>query len=114
MFRSRKIPILGKHSRRITSGAWSKDGLLALGGDDKLLTVSSESGDTLRTAPLRENPSDVTFSERKQDTRSQLAEGTISLIMNKRTLYLYHIDDADNPVELAFQSKYGDVINYQW
>ena len=110
----RKIPILGKHSRRITTGCWSKDGLLALGGDDKLLTISNEFGDTVRQTSLRDAPSSITFSDRKQDVKSQLSEGTISLIINRKTLVLFSIDDPDNPIELAFQSKYGEIINYQW
>lgn len=111
---SKKIPILGKHTRRISTGSWSKDGLLALGSDDKMLTISNDSGDTIRQTSLREFPNMIRFSDRKQDIRSQLQEGTVSLIMGKKILYLFSIDDPDNPIELAFQSKYGDIANYQW
>lgn len=79
-----------------------------------MLTVSTETGDTIRQANLRDLPSKIEFSDRKQDIRSQYTEATVSLIMNKRTLYLFNIDDPDNPIELAFQSKYGDIVNYQW
>ncbi len=79
-----------------------------------MLTISNELGDTIRQTSLRDLPSGVTFSERKQDVRSQLLEGTISLIMNRKTLYLFNIDDPDKPIELAFQQKYGEVVNYKW
>ena len=36
----RKMPILGKHSRKIICGCWSLDSNLALGGGDDSLTVS--------------------------------------------------------------------------
>ena len=108
------MSVLGKHTKRITTGGWSRDGFLALGGDDRMLTISNENGDTVRQANLREIPSNIMFSERKQDFRSQLLEVTISLIMNKKTLFLYNIDNPDSPIELAFQSKYGEVVNYQW
>jgi WD repeat-containing protein 19 len=85
-----------------------------LGGDDRMLTISNESGDTIRQTSLRDLPAGITFSDRKQDIRSQLQEGTISLIMNRKTLYLFNIDDPDKPIELAFQPKYGDVTNYKW
>lgn len=111
---SKKIPILGKHTRRVTTGAWSKDGLLALGGDDRMLTISNEFGDTMRHTVLKDTPSLIMFSDRKQDVRSQLSESTVSLVLNRKTLYLYCVDDPDSPVELAFQQKYGDIINYQW
>ena len=79
-----------------------------------MLTISNEQGDTVRQTSLRETSKGIMFSERKQDIRSMLLEGTISLIMNKKTLFLYNIDNPDNPIELAFQPKYGDVVNYQW
>lgn len=88
--------------------------MLALGGDDKMLTISSDNGDTIRQTPLRDSPGHIAFSERKQDVRSQLLEGTVSCIVNKKIMFLYHIDDPDNPIELAFQSKYGELVNYQW
>lgn len=37
---SRKnIPVMGKHSKAITCGAWSADNKLALGGADEMLTL---------------------------------------------------------------------------
>lgn len=35
----KKMPVLGKHSRKITCGAWSADNRLALGGADNMLTL---------------------------------------------------------------------------
>jgi len=31
----RRMPIVGKHTKRVVCGAWSADGLLAMGGADK-------------------------------------------------------------------------------
>ena len=75
----RKIPILGKHTKKITCGAWSKGGLLALGSEDKTLTISNADGDTVRQASLRDQPSDVQFSEMKMDERSRIGEDTVSV-----------------------------------
>ena len=79
-----------------------------------MLTINNDTGDTLRQAQLREIPHQIKFSERKQDSRSKLIEGTVSLLLSKRTLFLYSIEDPDNPIELAFQPKYGDVVSYDW
>ena len=79
-----------------------------------MLTISNESGDTTKQTALRDSPAHMFFSERKQDVRSQLCEGTVSCILNKKIMFLFNIDDPDNPIELAFQSKYGELINYQW
>ena len=49
----RKIPVLGKHPRRITCGAWSLANQLALGSEDRSLTLSDEQGDTLQQTELQ-------------------------------------------------------------
>lgn len=61
--------MLGKHNKRISCGAWSRNDLLALGSDDKTLSINSVDGDTLRVIQLRGEPSQVQFSEMKTDER---------------------------------------------
>ncbi|KAJ8679660.1 hypothetical protein QAD02_015447 [Eretmocerus hayati] len=110
---AKRIPILGKHRKRILCGAWSMEGLLALAGEDKILTVSTSDGDTRREIELDGEPSNMQFSEMKMDQRVG-GENTVSLIINKTTLYLYNILDPDNPIELTFQKRYGPIVAYQW
>lgn len=76
---SRKVPILGKHSRKITCGAWSEEGLLALGSEDRTFTLSNEEGETIRQTPLRDFPLNVQFSEIKDDERSTIKENSVSV-----------------------------------
>ena len=57
---------MGKHNKSITCGAWSEANLLALGSEDRTLSISNVEGDTLRVATLRAEPSDIQFSEMKQ------------------------------------------------
>ncbi|XP_071847434.1 WD repeat-containing protein 19-like isoform X2 [Apostichopus japonicus] len=111
---SRKVPILGKHTKRITCGAWNKQNLLALGSEDKTLTISNQDGDTLRQTALRMEPSSICFSEMKVDERSSSGENTVSVCVGKKTLYLFSLDDPENPIELAFQGRYGNIVTYQW
>lgn len=73
----RRIPILGKHSKRIVCGGWSQEGLLALGSEDKSLSINNAEGDTLRIINLRAEPSHVQFSEMKLDERLG-GENTVS------------------------------------
>lgn len=109
----KRIPILGKHSKRIVCGGWSQEGLLALGSEDKSLSINNAEGDTLRIINLRAEPSHVQFSEMKLDERLG-GENTVSVIVGHKTLFLYNLHDPDNPVELAFQNRYGSLITYRW
>uniref|UniRef100_A0A8C6ZUB4 WD repeat domain 19 n=1 Tax=Nothoprocta perdicaria TaxID=30464 RepID=A0A8C6ZUB4_NOTPE len=73
---SRKIPVLGKHSKRITCGCWSTENLLALGGEDKIITISNQEGDTIRQTSVSSDPSDMQFSVMKTDERISTREIT--------------------------------------
>lgn len=107
------MPILGKHKKRIICGAWSSEGLLALAAEDRILSISAADGDTRREIALQGEPQDLQFSEMKTDHRIT-GENTVSLIVGKTTLFLYNIRDPDNPIELAFQKRYGPIVTYKW
>ncbi|XP_025602592.2 WD repeat-containing protein 19 isoform X2 [Athalia rosae] len=110
---AKRIPILGKHKKKIVCGAWSTEGLLALASEDKVLTISTSEGDTRREITLQGDPSDLQFSEMKMDQRYG-GENTVSLVVGRTTLFLYNVLDPDNPIELAFQKRYGQIITYKW
>ncbi|XP_033607097.1 WD repeat-containing protein 19 isoform X3 [Cryptotermes secundus] len=110
---AKRIPVLGKHTKRISCGAWSTENLLALGSEDKTLSISNTEGDTLRIISLRSEPSDIQFSEMKLDERLD-GEHTVSVLVGRKTLFLYNLHDPENPVELAFQQRYGSVVTYKW
>lgn len=125
----RRTPIIGKHTKKITCGVWNTENLLALGSEDKTISISNLDGDTLRVINLRAEPSEIHFSEMKLDERMG-GENTViitllflqplmilpqvSVIVGKRTLYLYNLLDPDNPIELAFQQHYGNLVTYKW
>lgn len=60
------------------SGAWSQQNLLALGSEDKSITISNAEGDTVRQTSVRNDPVDMQFSEMKTDERSHLGENTVN------------------------------------
>ncbi|KAK6324407.1 hypothetical protein J4Q44_G00037490 [Coregonus suidteri] len=111
---SRKIPVLGKHTKRITCGCWSSQNLLALGSEDCSVTISNQEGDTIRQTSVRSDPADIQFSVMKTDERSSPGESTVSVAVGKKTLFLFNLNDPDNPIELAFQQRYGHIISYRW
>ncbi|XP_037685531.1 WD repeat-containing protein 19 isoform X2 [Choloepus didactylus] len=111
---SRKIPVLGKHTKKITCGCWNAENLLALGGEDKMITVSNQEGDTIRQTPVRSDPSDMQFSMMKTDDRTSATESTISVVVGKKTLFLFNLNEPDSPIDLEFQQRYGTIICYSW
>jgi WD repeat-containing protein 19 len=46
------VPVLGKHSKRITCGAWNSSDQLVLGADDRMMTLSNSKGDTIEQREL--------------------------------------------------------------
>ncbi|XP_041973460.1 WD repeat-containing protein 19 [Aricia agestis] len=110
---TKRIPIIGKHTKKITCAAWNRDSILVLASDDKSLSINNSDGDTLRVISLRDIPNDLQFSEMKTDERVA-GENTISLVVGKRTLYLYNLLNPENPIELAFQQRYGSIVSYKW
>ena len=54
--------------------------MLALGSDDKSITISNAEGDTLRQTALRAEPHNVQFSEMKGDERSSIGENTVCIL----------------------------------
>ena len=119
----KKVPVLGKHSRRIVCGAWSADNRLALGSDDRTLTLSTCDGDTIEQTEVKYEPLDIQFAAQKT-TRLRKGggegkagddnESTISINMGGRTILLYNLNEPDNPIELAFQQRYGSIVAYRW
>lgn len=76
----RRIPILGKHSKAIICGMWTSDNLLALGSEDKTISISNIEGDTLKTISLQGEPSMMAFTELKLDERSH-GENTVRVAL---------------------------------
>ena len=72
--------MLGKHTKKIVCGCWSKQNLLALGSDDRTITISNIEGDTLQQTQLRLDPSEIQFSEMKSDERSNMGENTVRVL----------------------------------
>eukprot|EP00899_Mesostigma_viride_P009995 jgi/Mesvir1/18998/Mv18958-RA.1 len=117
----KKIPIMGKHSRRITCGAWNMANKLALGGEDRQLTVSQQDGDTLLQTSLKAEASEICWADKKDNDRDRSGSGetTISVNVGRACLYIHKLGAGPNgaeqePIEMAFQEKYGKVQCHQW
>lgn len=113
----RRVPIIGKHSKRIVCVEWSNDTLLALGTTDNFLSVNTQDGDTIRNFQLRGKPSDLQFGHIKEDRNASAVDNTVSAIVGEKTLYLLKFDDGQGsltPMELGFQNRYGNLVTHHW
>lgn len=73
----RKIPLLGQHSKRLVTMAWSKDNLLATGGEDSRMLVMSSNGTVLQQSDTNDVPRNLMFSEMKREKRGTYQESTV-------------------------------------
>ncbi|RWS31865.1 WD-repeat protein-like protein [Leptotrombidium deliense] len=110
---ARKIPILGKHTKRICSGAWSENNLLALVGEERVLSINSEEGDTICEINIKGEASLLKFVTMKMDDKQQSQiENCVALVLNKRSLLLVNINDNENVHPLNFDEHYGTIVDY--
>lgn len=122
--KKQKIPIVGKHAKRISCGAWSNGGnKLVLGSDDRTLTISNENGDTLLHTELKHAPLQTLFTCQNAGPSDRKDDDMVSSNLNGRSLHLLNImDEKDEPMELTFAGggtgasgcKYGEIVHHQW
>uniref|UniRef100_A0A0G4H4Q0 Uncharacterized protein n=1 Tax=Chromera velia CCMP2878 TaxID=1169474 RepID=A0A0G4H4Q0_9ALVE len=115
---SKKEEVQGKHSKKITCGAWNVSNYLALGGDDRQITVSNHAGESVEQVALKNDPEKLSFSDAKSSSSSKggaSPESSVSVVIKRdQTLFLFSLQQPDDPLELAFQEKYGTIVNYSW
>jgi WD repeat-containing protein 19 len=118
--RKQKIPIVGKHSKKILCGAWSSDGSrLVLGSEDKSLSISNTEGESLIHTELKYTPLQTLFT---RSTESAKSENLVSANLDGKSLLLYdYQNDKDDPMELTFAQReggtgcrYGNIVHHFW
>ena len=113
----KKMTVMGKHSKKITCGAWSKSGKLALGGDDNKLSINTSDGDEITHTGLKVDPLSVQFAKRKMKEGSKASDDTtLSVNLGGKTLLLYEegSTSSEGRWELAFLPKYGSIVSHKW
>uniref|UniRef100_A0A0K0G027 WD repeat domain 19 (inferred by orthology to a human protein) n=1 Tax=Strongyloides venezuelensis TaxID=75913 RepID=A0A0K0G027_STRVS len=119
---SKKSPIVGKHQRAIISGCFTSDNLLVLSSEDSSISVSNLDGENLACL-ICNAPAEMIKAHRfkklrdesqPKDANEHDTELYISGIIGNKSLILLNSNDFENPVNLQFQQKYGDVASYLW
>ncbi|CAG7728859.1 unnamed protein product [Allacma fusca] len=112
----RKVPIVGKHTKRIAYVAWSNDSLLALATVDNLVSLNTVDGDSMKTVQLRGKPTDLKFGQIKEDKNAPNLDNCVSCIVGEKTLYMLKYEEPSQytPMELGFQTRYGNLVAHHW
>uniref|UniRef100_A0A158P9P5 WD_REPEATS_REGION domain-containing protein n=1 Tax=Angiostrongylus cantonensis TaxID=6313 RepID=A0A158P9P5_ANGCA len=120
---ARKIPVLGKHQRRITDVTITKQDEILCCSDDNTITVSSPDGETLKSLVVSAEPNDLKVGEVKRSGGSM--DIMVSAVLGKKTLFLSSLaekpkentgfdGDTDSSMNLQFQEKYGHIVAHAW
>eukprot|EP01147_Barroeca_monosierra_P007720 gene7720-9918_t len=111
---SRKLPILGKHRNQILSCDWNAENKFTVASADRTISINSSDGDTLAQPLLDHEPTLVRCFDPRPEHLKQGVQAQISVVLDKKTLLLFKPDDPDHPIELAFQTRYGNIVDYTW
>ncbi|EAR82687.2 WD40 repeat protein (macronuclear) [Tetrahymena thermophila SB210] len=109
----KKIPTMGKHSKKITTGDWNDEGLLITGSEEKVLTVSSHNSDSKgESITVQHEPSNLQWARQKTDDRDS-SQRTITAILSNKSILMYDLNTKKQPLELVYEPKYGKIVDYQ-
>jgi WD repeat-containing protein 19 len=104
-----------RHSKRILTACWSQSNLLALGSEDKKISVCREDGTIVENQGFKEVAAHMMFAEKAATSKGVAHNSEKVLSMNLvKTVYLFDLDERDHPTELAFQPKYGKINVFRW
>lgn len=112
----KKIPIVGKHTKKIVSALWNRDNILTMAGQDRQLTITDGlSGETIKQYTLKADPYELCVSDKKDDGAAKREENTWTVNVGRRTIYLIQMTrEGEKPVELSFMDAYGPIQKHQW
>jgi len=109
---SKKYPTLQKHHKKINCGAWSTDNRLALGSEDKMVSISNAEGEPIgEQMMLQIEPISMEFADVKGDDRSSHRKDIISVITKKG---LTLVTPGEQPHDVSLPTKFGELQNSQW
>eukprot|EP00392_Amoebophrya_sp_AT5.2_P002825 g2830.t1 len=134
----KKQTILGKHSKKITCGVWTTTGgagehILALGSEDKNVTLSKEDGDSLEQTQTKAEPEMLRFCaggngnaarggnspggrgliSGGSSSSSSSSSSHVSFLQNKKSVVLLNWQTSALQ-EQVFPDKFGAITSYVW
>eukprot|EP00771_Trimastix_marina_P001515 gnl/Trimastix_PCT/2596.p1 GENE.gnl/Trimastix_PCT/2596~~gnl/Trimastix_PCT/2596.p1 ORF type:complete len:1355 (+),score=466.46 gnl/Trimastix_PCT/2596:60-4124(+) len=111
----KQATLLGKHTKRITCGAWNAENRLALGSEEKKISINSEDGTMIDFLEVQHMPHNIHFSALKLDNRPSAyaeREPALSCDLGHKVIVLYEHDVT--LTECSFLEHYGSIVDYRW
>ena len=107
-------PVSMTHSSQIVTADWNEMGNLVTGDKNKTISVTTTKGESLlQNNAIKFEPKDIKWARQKtSETNKEF--NTISTIQNNKTILIYDINKKSNPIELALDKEYGNIITYEW
>ncbi|RHY20642.1 hypothetical protein DYB25_002514, partial [Aphanomyces astaci] len=104
-------PALAKHKKKILCGDWNAQNEFAFGSEDRQVSICyGKDGSVIDQVKIKAAPVGIHFGGR----RSTAVKRIVSVNMGRETILLYDLNEKDNALELAFQARYGDIVDYRW
>jgi WD repeat-containing protein 19 len=97
--------------KRVSCGEWSADGKLAFSSDDRQITIALDTGSTFGQVKVKSKPIKLAFGS---NLRTPGRDNIVSVSMDRKSILFYNLDDPENALELAFQQRYGQIVNFHW
>jgi WD repeat-containing protein 19 len=64
----KKITVTGKQTRKIISGSWNNKGYIALGAEDRQITVTNSDGEQVDQFTVKNDPNQIVVCDRQYNT----------------------------------------------
>ncbi|KAF0685126.1 Aste57867_22951 [Aphanomyces stellatus] len=101
---------MSKHKKKILCGDWNTQNEFAFGSEDRQITICWKDGSVVDQVKIKAAPVCIQFGGRQ----SGAVKRVVSVNMGRETILLYDLNEKDNALELAFQARYGDIVDYRW
>ncbi|CAI9647951.1 WD repeat-containing protein dyf-2 [Caenorhabditis elegans] len=109
---SRRIAVMGKHQRSVTQITVTPEDYVISCSDDNTLSVTTLEGTTVSTTTTNGEPTNMDYGSVNGKGGSGVT--MVSVVIGKKILMLAHYNALDEPVNLQFQEKYGNIHSYRW
>ena len=107
----RKIPCISKHGKKVTCGDWNREGNMITGSDDKILTVSNSTGDTIHDSFIVRGEIDGVKWCPYKDVGKPL-RCVAAIVSGKQMLYLRPEDQKH--FLFKFHDNFGKALTFEW